>query len=70
VGLSSQTVAVGHADVQQHDVDFVFQGELDGGGARRDLADHFRFRAGQHRLQPAAHHFVVVGDQQSNLVCH
>ncbi len=65
-----QSIAVGHANVQQHNVHLVLQGELDGGRAGGHFANHLHFRVGQHGLQSATHHFVVVGDQQSDFVSH
>ena len=62
-----QAVAVGHADVQQHHVDFVLQGVLDGRRAGGHFRDHLDFGAGQQALQAAADDLVVVGNQQSDL---
>jgi hypothetical protein len=42
----------------------MLHGRLTGGR----LADYFDLRVGQHALQPAADHGVVIGNQQANLV--
>ena len=46
----------------------VLQGVLHGRLPGGHLGDDLDLRACQHALQPAADYFVVVGDQQSNLV--
>ena len=62
-----QAVALGHADVHEHDLRSVPLGEADGfvavGGFGHDLnvAD-----VGEQAFEPGSDHFVVVGDKQAD----
>ena len=64
-----QAVAIGHADVQEHDIHFVFQGVLYGRLSGGHLGDDLDLRVRQQGLDAATGDFVVVGNQQFDLAC-
>ena len=59
-----QPVAIGHKNVQQHQIDILFQGQLDGSLTRRDFRHNLDFRAGQQGLYAKADHFLVVCNEK------
>ena len=61
------TVAIGQADVEQYDVGLESGTLCDGFCLPPRLADHFHSRGQiEHSLEPNAHHFMVVDEQQAN----
>ena len=60
-----QAVAVRHADVHQHDVDFLLEGTPDRGRSAGRLGNDLDFRPLQQCLHTAPNGLMIVGNEQT-----